>query len=872
MKKLLVFVAVAILGIGSLSAKSVDVNTAKSLGQKFVLANFESNRSIGDLELVYTVTSDNGQPCVFVFNVGDTGFVIVSATDNVRPILGYSQNGTFDASNPHNGAMFMLYTYKNSISYAMEENIAATPEIAAEWESLRNNGKLNTKNRGKVEPLVKTKWNQDNPYNLFSPHVPANANPQHIANAPGGRCYAGCVATAMGQLMKHWDHPIQGEGSHSYNCVGYGPTYYQYGVQTANFGATTYQWDNMPLRLNESSTQTEIEAVATLLYHCGVSVNMTFDWDGSGAQSSDVPGAMATYFDYDHCVQKQRSSYPLANWIAMLKAEFDLGRPVYYSGYDYSTNPPGGHAFVCDGYDENDLMHFNFGWGGSDDDYYAVDAIDYHTNASAIFNFVPTAVYQNTVQAPTNVTATKTSDVAQEATITWTNPTKTVTNQNLSTLDRIVVTREGIEIYSVDNATPGASMSFVDSNVPCYSTFEYKVFAVKDGVNGAAGVASESFGPTCQWKVVATAQEMQGWKGGCIVAYDGAGRPITTVTMTNNNSTIIPMDLTLGRVSFGWKAGSDVVTLSFKIKDAAGTVVYDFPQNTSDNIPEGFFYTGNNGCGNAAPTDVPGELYAYQEGDNVLLTWDSPAKTDYGVNIYRDGFLCGLSQTNEFVDLLPGQGGHCYQICYLTDGGESPLSNEACANAGEGCEAGKNLWYGYQTSGRPIITWEAPDDEDGLSNYYIYRKVGDEQEYKRVKIVAASKHEYKDNTAVDPELWYYYKVIAYYKDLDECFAAPIKAKYGNEYFVKVYYTVTDVNDAMAGKVTVYPNPVNDNFTVEAEGLQRVMVYNTLGQMVYDQACEGDAMTINLGHVEAGFYMVKVLCNEGETVRKISVIR
>lgn len=856
MKKLFLLAATLILGITTLTANPVDVKTAKSLGQMYVQNKFDQTRS-GDLNLTYTVTSDNGEACVYVFNVGSTGFVLVSASDNVRPILGYSENGNFDASNPHNGAMYMLETYKNSISYAIENNIEATPEIAAEWESLRTYGRLNNKKAGSVGPLVQTLWNQDSPYNLYAPPT------QGGHAGAGGRCYAGCVATAMGQLMKYWEHPIQGEGSHGYNCVGYGPTYYNYGYQYANFGETTYQWDLMPKTLT-NATQEQIEAVATLLYHCGVATDMVYDWDGSGTYSDLVPGAMSSYFDYDYCVKRNRGSYSLSNWISMLKAEFDLGRPVYYSG----QGEEGGHAFVCDGYNEDDMMHFNFGWSGTDDDYYVVDAIEYSSSAAAIFNFVPTVVYQYTAQAPSNVTVTKTSDLAQEATITWTNPTKTVMNQNISSIDRMVVTRNGVVIYTVDNPAVGESMSYVDNDVPCYSTFEYKVFAVVNGVNGASGVASESFGPTCEWKVVATANEMQGWKGGKIIAYDGAGSEITSVTMTNNSPANFPINLTIGRVMFAWKAGTDAVTLSFKIKDATGAVVYDFPSNSSNNIPEGYFFVSNNGCGNTAP-ETPGELFAAQDGDDVVLTWTGSSKDVIGYNIYRDGTLFKLAHTNEFVDVAPSHGGHCYSVCTLSDGGESEPTNEACATAGEGCEEGHDLWFEMQTNFKPIITWEAPLNPEGLLGYAVYRKMNEDGEYAEIKKVGPDKTEYKESKTLVDGNWYYYRVFADYGD---CMSAPFKSMGGNEYFVKIYYSVTDVNDAMAGKVTVYPNPVKDNFTVEAEGLQSVMVYNTIGQLVYSQACDGNAATINLSNVEAGFYMVKVLCNEGETVRKISVLR
>ena len=849
MKKLLLLAVAAIIGFGTAIAAPVGVNTAKTLGQKFVQSKFDQTRS-ADLNLYYTVTSDRGQACAYVFNVGTTGFVIVSASDNVRPILGYSQNGNFDATNPYNGAMYMLETYKNSISYAIEENIAATPEIAEEWESLNNYGRLPGKNRGKVEPLVWTKWNQNSPYNLYAPAA---------SGGPGGRCYAGCVATAMSQVMKYWDHPIQGEGSHSYYCPGYGQ-------QSANFGGTTYDWDNMPKSLTGAS-QTQIEAVATLMYHCGVSVNMGFAPDGSGAFSGDVPPAMAQYFDYDYCVQKQRSSYSLTNWINLLKAEFDLGRPVYYSGH----SSDGGHAFVADGYDEDDFIHFNFGWSGSDDDYYAVDAIDYSSNATAIINYVPSAVYVNTAVAPTSFTVAKASDVAQSANISWTNPAKTMNNQNITAIDQVVVTRDGWVIYTSDNVTPGQSMSFVDENVPCFSTFEYKVYAVINGVNGAAAVASESFGPTCEWKIIGTTTNMGGWKDGCVVAYDGAGREIDHFTMLNSSPTTYNMNVTLGRVSFKWKQGTDNVAITFKIKDNQGNVVYQYEGN-SNAVPEGVLYETNNGCGNTAPTAVPGELFADYVDGAIILSWEGE-KTDFGYNLYRDGYLFALTQNNVYVDETASIGGHCYQVCYLTDGGESPFSNEVCATTGEGCDEGHNLWFTVQNNGKPIISWEAPENTDGLAGYFVYRKIND-GEYTNIKVVAANKTEYKETKSMEHGNWYYYQVKAWYSGgSTECYSAPFKAKYGNEFFVKYYFDEEHlaVNENMLG-LNVYPNPTKGSFTVEGENLESVMVYNALGQMVYSQECQGNSAVINLGNVETGIYMVKILTVDGESIQKVSVMR
>lgn len=858
MKKLLTLIVAVVLGFGTMFANPVDVNTAKTLGQKFVQTKFEKvTRS--DLQLYYTVKSDNGQPCVYVFNIGNEGFVLVAASDNVRPILGYSENGPFDASNPYNGAMYMLETYKNSISYAIENNIKATPEIASQWESLAKYGRLGNSRGGKVGPLVQTKWNQNSPYNLYAPAT------QGGHAGAGGRCYAGCVATAMGQVMKYWNHPVQGEGSHGYNCIGYGPTYYNYGYQYANFGETTYHWDLMPRTLS-GATDEQIDAVATLLYHCGVSVDMTYDWDGSGTYSDLVPGAMANYFDYDYCQKKNRNSFTLTNWVNMLKAEFDLGRPVYYSG----QSSEGGHAFVADGYDEDDFISFNFGWSGSDDDFYAVDAIDYASQAAAIFNYVPSHVYINTLQAPANLTVTKASDVAQQATLTWTNPTKTMTNQTVSSYDQIVVTREGRVITTFDNPTPGASMSFVDEDVPCYSTFEYRVYAVKEGVNGAYASASESFGPTCQWTIIGTSTNMAGWKSGYLIAYDGADREINRFTMTSNNPTSFNMQITIGKVSFAWKAGSDNVSLTFKIKDSTGAIVYQYEGN-SDDIPEGTLYEGNNGCGNAAPTVAPSDIYATSEGDNIVLTWTGIAKDGYGYNIYRDGLLFALAHGTEYVDVEPSVGGHCYSVCYLGDGGESELSNEACGNAGEGCDPGADLSFEIQTTNfKPIIRWTAPEDITRLTGYYVYRKT-DDTDWELLKLVGANKTEYKETKPLTDNTWYSYRVIAYYQDID-CYSAPFKSIYGNEYYVRIHYSTDGVEENLIQNVGIYPNPTKDMLTVKADNLSSVEVYNSLGQKVYSQTADANETVINMGDFGTGIYMVRIIANGNEVTHKVSVIK
>ena len=861
MKKSILIIMAVILGAGTAFAGPVDQNTAKSVGQKFVMANFKAAGN-ATIEHVYTFTDDSGAASVYVYNVGENGFVMVSADDNFRPIVGFSDEDVFDVDNMSPEMLYYLDVVVQGRN--LLKNRTVNNKVVLEWQRVQDNGRLLSYNGGRgVDYLVQSKWNQSPaPYNSMCPADPLG---------DGGHVYVGCVATAMSQLMKYWNYPTQGNDSHSYMCypnpaAGYAG-HLEYGTLTANFGQTTYDWANMLNSYSTGYSTEEGDAVATLCYHCGVSVDMMYGNNndgGSGAYSQDVPYSISHYFLYSTAATVRNYSN-LNTWEDMLKEQFDLGWPVYYSG----SSSEGGHAFICDGYNDNDYFHFNWGWGGSGNGWFIPNEIDYNTGMAAIINFVPADVYNNTAQAPTNMTVTKTSDVAQEAIINWTNPTKTLNNQNLTTIDQVVVERQGEVIYVAENATPGAAMSFLDSDVPCYSTFEYRVYTVINGARGKYVSASESFGPTCEWKIVATSSNMAGWKGGKIIAYDGAGREITSFTMTNSNPVTASIDLTIGKVQFAWEAGTDNVVLSFKIKDTSGAVVYEFTQGNSSSLDEGVFYVGNNSCGNAAPTNIPGDLNAVVDGDNIILTWTETGKDAYGYNIYRDGTLCYLAHTNEFIDEAPSIGGHCYQVCALSDGGESEPSNEACATFGEGCDAGSDLWFEMQANGKPIINWVAPETE-GLSGFYVYRKMNENGEYTQIKAIAPNKTEYKETKTLEDGNWYYYKVVAAYTDID-CISAPFKAKYGDEYFVKIYYSVTGVGET-ASQVSLYPNPTKDSFTIEGENLQQVMVYNTVGQLVYTRNCEGNNAVINLGNVETGMYLVKVLTANGDYVKKISVVK
>ena len=868
MKKYLMSLLALALGLGMVHANPVTPSQAKYVGQQFVQANYEQSRQSSDLTLVYTGTSFRGEACFYAFNVGDNGFVLVSADDYFRPILGYSKEGVFPVDNMPDGLRYRL----NAIIDGRAGHTGnATPEVAAEWQLVTNTGRLLSKNGGRAVPfLLTTTWDQDSPYNLYAPAASAG---------PGGRCYAGCVATAMSQVMKYWNHPLQGTGSVTYNSGG-SQGYPYYPGLTANFGETTYDWDNMPNKLTNGSSQVQKEAVATLMYHCGVSVHMNYAPDGSGAQSTDVPIAIRTYFSYtNQSVRRDRNSYSYADWNNMLKEQLDMGWPVYYSGCD-AGSPVGCHAFVCDGYDDAGLFHWNWGWSGSGDTYLDFDVMEYSaSNDGAVFNFVPVDVYNGTPQAPTNLTITPAANNELKATLTWTNPSKTLNNANLTTIDQIIVVRDGRVIHVENNATPGGSMTYVDNEVPRFDAFQYEVYAVCNDLHGKIGKFNMvTFGPTCNWTINITQAAMNGWRGGAIHIYNASGREIQQLTTTNNTVQSVPVEVPLGHLPFGWSAQTfgDSFSMGFNIKDSENHTVYTY-SGQSSNMTEGIFHEGNNSCGNSIGDGCPTNLVALVDDEiptNINVSWDPvPGATGYGYTVYRDGLLYRLIPNGtSFVDEDAEIGGHCYVVGYFFNGGENgQYSNESCATSGA-CYAPRNFTFEYVGDEYKIkLLWQRPDPSDGLSGYYIFRKFGEDGEYERVKIAGAGSTNYTDNSA-NQEGHYYYKIYAYYGTLD-CMSAPAAWIYDhNQFYLHVPYSADGIEEQVSGSVSIFPNPTTSRFTVEGEGMNLISVYNLVGQKVYEMECRGESVDINLNNAEAGVYLVRVSTVNGEVTKRITVIR
>lgn len=390
MKRFTLVLALVTMMVVPVFAERVTSETARKVASSFLNNNGAKSNQLVDL------SKAAGFPNLYVFS-GEEGFVVMSADDCVKPILGYSLTGKFVAEDMPENVNSWLQGYNDEIQYAIENGVKSTAEGKQVWNDLIQGKAGAFRTTAVVEALVKTTWDQHTPYNNLCPYD----------SDDNKKTLTGCVATAMAQIMNYWKFPSQGLGSHSYIPSNHP----KHGVQFADFGATTYDWNNMLNSYSGSSySDAQANAVATLMYHCGVSVDMDYDYSqtqtshiGSSASTYNVMYALENYFNYAPCMHyESKGSHSEEEWITMLKQELDNKRPLQYRG---SKTTGGGHSFVCDGYDNRNYFHFNWGWSGFYNGFYSVETLcseaAYTKDQEAIFGIQPISGNQQ----PTNLVA-----------------------------------------------------------------------------------------------------------------------------------------------------------------------------------------------------------------------------------------------------------------------------------------------------------------------------------------------------------------------------------------------------------------------------------------------------------------------------------
>ncbi len=315
-------------------------------------------KSLEALDLVYTplhgkVSHRITAPEYYIFSPANgKGFVIVAGDDRAgRLIVGYSLEGKFTL--PLSSSMLgFLNCYAGYIDALRKGNAASKPSWSAQ----------------PIAPLLTTTWGQGKPYNYYCPTLNER------------KLITGCVTTAVAQIMKYHEWPKHGVGECVAEIHNLDTTYTK--VTLGN----EYRWSRMKdayshaVRLNTGE-------VARLMRDVGHAVHVRYTPVLTSAHSGNVPKALSKHFYYSPEVrQVHRSRYTDEEWNALMVAELEARRPIYYSTRSTRFD---GHAFVVCGIDEQGLYYVNWGWGGRCDGYFDFDVVSAH---GAAYNYVQSAV------------------------------------------------------------------------------------------------------------------------------------------------------------------------------------------------------------------------------------------------------------------------------------------------------------------------------------------------------------------------------------------------------------------------------------------------------------------------------------------------
>ncbi len=354
MKKIISLLFVIILGI-NLYSQQVNYTTAFNVAQNTINESF----SIIDDEYFKIVsyhTENIGLVTVYyVFDLKPRGFIIVSADKSATPILAFSSESNYSIDDNNPAVSFWLNNYKKQINYNILNNIKPDKKTEQAWSHLEVEPAkfICKKNNRVVNKLLTTTWDQGLYYNSDCPED---------NDGPDGHVVVGCVATALGQLMNYFRHPLTGTGSYGYN-------HDDYGWIEVDFSEQTYDYDYMPVEPNDYN-----DNIARLLYNIGASVDMNYGPDGSGMWNHKGAYTLRTYFGYNDTTNYLfKDSLPEDfDWNGTLINHLNQKIPLYYAGWgDYEFIS--GHAFILDGYSDSTHYHINWGWGGSQDGYFVID-------------------------------------------------------------------------------------------------------------------------------------------------------------------------------------------------------------------------------------------------------------------------------------------------------------------------------------------------------------------------------------------------------------------------------------------------------------------------------------------------------------------
>ncbi len=275
-----------------------------------------------------------------VFTADGYGFVVVNRDDAGRTILGLSATD-YDADNMPDGLKWWLENTEDALANGIKGSFYA---------DILNVDAV-------IDNFITTTWNQQAPFNNKCPMVTSGSKSR---TAP-----TGCVATALSQVMNYYKYPEQGKGEGTYSVTNDKKTT----SYTVNISGT---YDYNSLKDTYSRSETDDEAISTLLFEVGAACAMEYGYSGSGTSFIKAAQAMANNFSYDSLALNYHygGHYLEDEWLTMIRKEMEANRPVLYGSADPTY---GGHAFLFTGLDTEGKVWINWGWGGDGDGTVIVD-------------------------------------------------------------------------------------------------------------------------------------------------------------------------------------------------------------------------------------------------------------------------------------------------------------------------------------------------------------------------------------------------------------------------------------------------------------------------------------------------------------------
>jgi hypothetical protein len=849
MKKLYLFLAI-ILSFSHIFSGSVSESDALLVAktQFKLVAHLPSINDV-DGQLAYSMDyhkADNSLVKAFyVFNMNnESGFVIVAGDDKITPIIAYSDEGAFNGNDLPEGVNKLMMMYRNQIAnIANDVNILAHPSITSKWDAYINDRVVISSSRStNVGPLTTTKWSQSPYYNKDCPGV----------DAP-----TGCVQTAITQVMKYWNHPVQGKGNYSFN-------HNVYGTLSANFGSTTYDWANMPIKLNSSSDTTEVNAVAKLMYHVGVAMDADYSEDGTGAYTQRCKIILPQFFGYKTGIKTvARSWHSATSWKGKMQTELDAGRVIVHEGF--CPDPSAGHAFVVDGYDTTGKFHFNWGWSGSYNGFFETDSLSpggtYTWNqGQKIFTHIEPLPSVADIKLASNVVV---------------NPA--IINFNDTFNVAVSIANFGTSVYNGsyrvslfdenDNNVGNVDTVFTQSiNVgdSIHLNFPSSGLAITPGVYKLGVYGDEA--NTGQWK---------------LIDEHNYTNPIDiTITATNNlglvaNNNIIvnpnPMKQ-YDSVNVNFEIlNSDVVTFN-------GTISIDLHNLNGDWVKEISSASANILSGASQSFSFHKDSIEDMPGSYQLVIWHKPTGSSNWEIIEEGTYpnsidvdIVGLSFTGDLADQYESNdtiiNSYNLPLTYTND-----YAKISTVGANIHVRDDKDYYkvhldpnYTYLVYGRMYDNYNdggyGPFTNDMMFNYYFRTDEGayyDDQEMPSIVV----------NNVNPLGEDFYFEILSFYPDL-------INNNIGTYKFeIEVIRqgATTGIEENVNPEVVIYPNPASQSLNILHEGYTSIAIVNIAGKVIKSFKTTDVTSSVDVSDISQGSYFVRLQGENNTVVKKIEVVK